>query len=234
MDAAFALMYAGVMSNVYTCLTCGAAIPLDDINVAADVALCRKCGNTSAFSLLHASAGLSSAGTGDPPRGIRIERDFMGGGVTLTCKRISPIAFFLIPFTALWSGVSMFGIYGSQIMKRAFDWKMSLAGLPFLLGTVVLLSVILMALFGKRQITLRHGSGTVFHGVGRIGWTRRFTYSREARVAFRKTNIHHNKVPYEEIVVTGPGTAFGLCATVPDELKRFIAGWLQREIARGS
>ncbi|HQA38902.1 MAG TPA: hypothetical protein PLW27_08350 [Kiritimatiellia bacterium] len=120
------------MNTRYQCLACGAPIPLDDINVATDVALCRACGRTSAFSLLQAAVDTASS-MGEPPRGIRIERDFMGGGTTLTYKR----------------------------MQR-------------------------------------------------------------------------NNVPTEEIVVTGAGSTFALCATLPDEPKRFVAGWLQREIARGS
>jgi hypothetical protein len=221
------------MNNQYACLTCGAAIPLEDINVAGDVALCRKCGGTSAFSLISAAPGTAD-GTGEPPRGVRIERDFMGGGVTLTYKRISPVVFFLIPFTAVWSGGSLGGIYGSQILKQTFDWKMSLFGLPFLIGTVVLLGVVLMALFGKRQLTLQRGNGTVFHGIGKIGRTQRFTYSREARVSLRNSRIQRNDVPYDEIAVINQGSTFGLFATMPDKPKRFIAGWLQREIARGS
>ena len=221
------------MNTRYQCLACGAPIPLDDINVATDVALCRACGRTSAFSLLQAAVDTASS-MGEPPRGIRIERDFMGGGTTLTYKRMQPFVWILIPFTLVWSGGSMGGIYGTQILKRAFDWKMSLFGLPFLFGTVVLLTVILLGLFGKRRITLQHGSGSVFHGIGRLGRTRRFTYSRDARVSFRKATMQRNTVPTEEIVVTGAGSTFALCATLPDEPKRFVAGWLQREIARGS
>ncbi len=221
------------MNTRYLCLTCGAPIPLDDINVATDVALCRACGHTCAFSLLQAAVDTAS-NMGEPPRGIHIERDYMGGGTTLTYKRVQPYVLFLIPFTLVWSGVSMSGIYGTQILKRAFDWKMSLFGLPFLFGTVVLLTLILLALFGKHQITLQHGNGRVFHGIGPLGRTRRFTYSRDVRISFRRSNIRHNNVTHEEIVVTGANSTFALCATLPDEPKRFIAGWLQREIARGS
>ena len=222
------------MNGQYTCLTCGAAIPLDDINVASDIALCRKCGNASAFSLIYDASGLADAGTGEPPRGVRVERDLMGGGVSIIYKRIDRSVFFLIPFTLIWSGVSIGGLYGTQLMNQSFDWKMSLFGIPFLIGTIFLVSSTLMGLFGKHTITLKRGEGTVFRGIGKLGRTRTFTYSRDARISLRPSIIRHNNGSCDEIEVASQGKTFGMCVAIPTDPQRFIAGLLQREIARGS
>jgi len=44
-----------------------------------------------------------------------------------------------VPFTALWAVGSLWAIYGSQIATGTFDPTSSLAGIPFLLGSLVLL-----------------------------------------------------------------------------------------------
>ena len=46
-----------------------------------------------------------------------------------------------------------------------------------LFGTVVLGSICLFALFGKRVVTMGNGRGLVFVGVGPLGWKRRFLYT---------------------------------------------------------
>ena len=222
------------MSSLYTCLTCGATLSLNDINVAGDTALCRKCGNASAFSLISSISSLTDTGMGKPPRGVRVERDPMGGGVTITHWHISLTALFFIPFTVLWSGIPLGSIYVPQLISGTFDRSRSLLGIPFLLGTVALVCVTLTVLFGKHVITLRRGEGTAFYGIGKLGRTRRFTYSRDAKIALRPADIGQGDTPTTEIAVLNQGTTFGMCASIPDTPKRFIAGWLQREIARGT
>jgi hypothetical protein len=223
------------MNSQYTCLTCGAAIPLDDINVSGDIALCRKCGNTSAFSLVSGASGLvGSEGAGEPPRGVWVERDPMGGGVTITHKRVSPLALFFIPFTLLFGGGSFCAFYGTQLMSGTFVLSDTLAGIPFMIGAAILICVTLTVLFGKYAITLRRGEGTVFFGVGKLGRMRHFTYSRDAKISLRPSDIKRNNTPVDEIVVLNRGDTFGMCALLPDKPKRFIAGLLQREIARGT
>ena len=222
------------MSSQYNCPTCGSLIPLEDINVSNDIALCRKCGKTSPFSQINNVVELANASAGKPPRGVRIESDLMSGGVTITYKRISKSVLFLIPFTLFWSGISMGGIYGTQIVKKEFDLTMSLFGLPFLIGTIVLVCSILIGLFGKHAISLRRGEGTYFFGIGKLGRTRRFTYSRDARVSLQATNFTVNNQQSDAIVVEDRGNTFKMCAMIPDDPKPFIAGTLQREIARGS
>ena len=45
----------------YCCPDCGAEIPVEDINVKADVMLCRACGTASSFSEAVRSSGGSDA-----------------------------------------------------------------------------------------------------------------------------------------------------------------------------
>ena len=161
------------------CPECSKEIPLADVNPSTDVALCRSCGKTFSFAELADEPEAEFDFT-RPPRGAWVRQ--LGGGFEVGSSTRSGIAFFLIPFTALWSGGSLGGLYGSQIYKGHFDWKMSLFGLPFLLGSAFLIPTALVAGFGKLIVRGEGDNGSVFLGVGGIGWARRFRWSEIKRV----------------------------------------------------
>jgi len=215
----------------YRCPVCNAVIGLEDVNVAADLALCRSCGNTSPFSIVVNSSEILLHSSEIPPRWIRLEKDF-SGATLITYHRISPVLLFLIPFTALWSGLSMWGIYGTQIQKGQFDPEQSLFGLPFLIGTVILLSIIVYLLFGKWKITLRKGTGTVFVGMGPVGWNRHFVYNQNSLVSMQTTNVKVNDVSQKGILIRTDENDFVFGALIKDEAKQFIAAAILKEIKR--
>ncbi len=220
------------MKRDYRCPLCQSVIPADDVNVATDLALCRSCGNTSSFSVVSGSSEISLEALADPPRCVKIERDFSGSTV-ITYRKLSPVLIFLIPFTAFRSGLSMWGIYGSQFRKGEFDLTQSLFGLPFLFGTVVLLSVIAFLLLGKWRITLKKGSGTVFVGVGTLGWTRTFAYSRETLVSMRMTNVRVNQISQKGILIRNESSDLVFGTMLKEDAKQFIAAAIMKEAKGG-
>jgi hypothetical protein len=166
-----------------TCPTCRAKIATDDINVSTDVALCRSCGNT--FHISEILGGTSSilaslvnsvvppSGPVDlnsPPSGAwyRPKAD----GFTAGASTRSWSALFLVPFTCVWAGGSMFGIYGTQIIKGHFNLPMSLFGLPFLIGSCFLVSFCAMMTLGKVSVSVHGDRLAVFTGIGPFGITR--------------------------------------------------------------
>ena len=116
----------------YFCPKCGAEIPLSDINVSADLMLCKSCGETSSFAEAINEVGDESVLVKPPPKHLRIETDPMDPErrTTITYKKISPLALFFVPFTCVWAGFSMMGIYGSQIIKGEFNLEQSLCVAP--------------------------------------------------------------------------------------------------------
>ncbi len=220
------------MPSEYKCPSCGAAISLDDVNVSKDIALCRACGRSAAFSLISGAAEINLQSLAQPPRGVRMEEE-PGGGLKICYKKISPVALFLIPFTLLWSGGSMGGIYGSQILKGKFNLHLSLFGIPFLIGTIILLCIISLLLFGKWVITLSEGAGTVFMGIGSLGWTRRFTYDRSTVVSLRPTNARYNNVPQKGISVRTGAKELLFGTLIKDEAKQFIAAAIVMRATQG-
>ena len=211
------------------CPGCRNLIPLEDINVAKDIALCRSCGKTWTFSLVRSAKEMGDVNLEQPPRWVRLETDYEGT-TTIRYHRISRALIFLIPFTALWGGFSLAGIYGSQIKRGHFDLHQSLFGLPFLLGTVVLCSVIMFLLFGRWEVKLRRGEGTVFTGVGPAGWRRRFAFGPGVQVSLEQSSFEVNHQRQEAIVVTQSGQkliSFG-APMQPREVKVFIAAAMTR------
>jgi hypothetical protein len=202
------------------------------VNVSSDLALCRACGKTMSFSDIAPIPGAVDMDMSRPPKGVRIEESPIRGR-SIIYRKISPVVIFLIPFTAAWSGFSMAGIYGSQIMEGKFDPARSLFGLPFLLGTIVLVSVIAFMLFGRWRFSLNRGLLEVATEVGPIGWTRRLACDKTARVAIRQAKWTKNNQVQYHIQVDCSGSTLKFGSMIPDEPKHFIAEAVRRMIAEG-
>jgi hypothetical protein len=212
----------------YTCPNCQSNIALDDVNVATDIALCRACGKTSSFELISGTSEISSTALLQTPRHIQISRDFQRG-TTITYRKLSGLLLFLIPFAALWSGGSMWGIYGSQIRSGQFDLGRSLFGLPFLFGTLILLAIITFLLLGKWVITLHKNEGSVFLGVGPIGWNRRFMFDSDSIISLRNSSVKVNNVPQKAIHIKNGSAEFSFGSTLTQDAKQYIAATLIKE-----
>lgn len=215
------------MTETYRCRHCGAAVALADTNVATDIALCRACGKTMPFSSIAGAHELDVVDLTKPPKGVRVSNSLIGG-VEVVYHRISPIVYVLIPFMLFWSGFSLWGIYGSQIAAGKFKLGDSLFGLPFLVGTIVLLAVITFLLFGAWRIAITRGNCEVFVGVGPIGRTKKIPLARDSAIALVEGTFRVNNVPQKEIAVTTGSDRISFGAMIPIEARTFIAAVLQK------
>lgn len=162
------------------CPQCRTPIAMDDVNVATDIALCRRCGRTFALSDLVGSPSDAGVDLNTPPAGTWFEH--LPDGFRAGAPTRSWLALFLIPFTCVWSGISLSGIYGRQLESGNFDLHASLFGLPFLIGTLFLLGYDAMIVAGKVEVRRQGDTFTVFTGVGPLGWTRNYTWSDFASI----------------------------------------------------
>lgn len=197
------------------------------------MALCRACGRTHSFADL--AEGEEELGPVDPhdlPLGVRLVPDPMAD-LRIVHRRRSPMAFVLVPFTLVWAGGSMSAIYGSQIAKGSFDPMISLFGIPFLLGSLVLVAITLMSLVGRTEIALHRGEGTVFVGVGSFGRVRHFRYDRDTRVRITQSSHRTNNVPQDRITLIGPDGDFSFGAMLMrPEAMWTIAALMREEVRR--
>lgn len=217
----------------HQCNFCSATIATEDINVASDIALCRSCGKSMQFSSLAGIPGADQIDFTRPPKGVSVIDSPFHGRV-LSYHKKSLVVLFLIPFTLLWSGFSMVGIYGSQIASGEFDPKLSLFGLPFLIGTVVLVSIIAFLLFGRTKVWFERGECRVYNGVGRIGWTRKHLCSPATTVALRMSNVRVNNVQKTGIELKTDGNTLMFGTMWSDDAKAFVATAMKRALQSAS
>ena len=210
-----------------TCPKCRADIPLEDINVSTDIALCRRCDETHSFAELSQGEALV-VDAAHAPDGAWYESQ--GNEFEVGATSRSWMAVILVPFTVLWAGGSVQAIYGRQLAKGTFELVPSLFGIPFLLGSLVLVMATLMAVCGKVMVRRSGDQGSVFVGVGPCGWTRRFRWSeiRTARPSLTRWQRNDSHLPIIELV--GPKTIrFGSQLSAPR--RAFMLAVLRRRLS---
>ena len=193
------------------------------------MALCRACGESMPFSPIAAQQELDAVDLAKPPKGVRVSRSLISS-IEITYRKLSPVVFLLVPFTALWSGLSLSMIYGPQITNGKFDPAASLAGIPFLVGTVILLALLAFLLFGRRRIILGRDRCEVFMGVGPLGWRRSIPLTPESVVRLETSAVRINNVPQRDVVVTTGDSKMKFGATLPDDVRVFLAAVLRKAV----
>ena len=179
------------------CPKCQRQIPIADLNVATDVALCRAC------DLVHRLSSLLE--TADLEEGVDFTRPPAGawyrhsGPVSVigASHRSLGTAIGLLFFCLFWNGiVSVFGFLALNSTLQLLgvptpawfpDPKMNgskmgvgiTIGLwlfltPFILIGLAMLAAFLSALGGRTEITITGGDGVLFTGIGPVGRRRHF------------------------------------------------------------
>lgn len=211
-----------------TCPKCHVEIPLEDVNVTTDIALCRQCGQTYSFAELVQDQAALDVDTSQPPGGAWYRNQ--GNEFEVGATTRSGAAFFLVPLTLLWSGGSLGGIYGTQFAKGKFDLTQSLFGIPFLLGSLALIPFTLMTIFGKVMVRSSGDQGAVFIGVGPFGRTRKFRWSelKAVRSALTKWKQNNRSVPLIELDGPKP-IRFG--SQLSEKRRDFMLAVLRRRLS---
>ena len=204
-----------------SCNTCERKIDAENINVGKDMAYCIICENLTSLSSLLESTPSKNFDISSPVSGTTVNDQ--GFNWVVSCSHRNWMALFFVPFTLVWAGGSLSGIYGTQIMNGEFDLVQSLFGLPFLMGSVVLTTLCLMNLFGRTVVSVESEKALIFMGVGSIGWYRRFDWSSIDRV------IEITKGQYRHISLEGAkrlGLGWGLSA----KKQYYIANMLRTKL----
>jgi len=156
------------------CPKCNSEILRENINIQTDIAQCIKCENI--FKISESIGDINdNFNIDDTPNGTWILKEL--DTITVGATTRSPIAFILVPFMIIWSGLSIGGIYGSQIINGEFNLASSLLGIPFLIGSIFFWSIALMAIWGKVELVLDKNGGRIFTGLGKIGLTKSFVWN---------------------------------------------------------
>jgi hypothetical protein len=220
----------------FHCPECGLPIETADLAPAQGLAVCRFC--EKPFPLAACQAAVPFAQRNivpelTPPKGVDVVETMDGFRLTLSTR--SCIAFFLVPFTLFWAGGSLGGIYGTQIAKGEFNWMMSLFGLPFLVGSVFLISLTAMAVAGRSVVELSGGRLNLRTGALGIYRTKSADWRdvrgcRLTEVSRRGRNSYSTSYQVEVAVEGAEPLRFGVGAERETMLwvTRFLAGRIQR------
>lgn len=201
---------------IVQCPKCHGRIDAANINVQSDSALCSGCGEMFAPSMqlergsrgaanYNHAAHTAFAQAEASPR-VQLQQD--GNDWTISWKRRNIISgLFIGVFLTFWGGFSVGGIYVTPFLNGQLDLQNCLFGLPFLLGSVVLFSMVMFSFFGrvvmqKQQRTLKY-----FVGVAGIGIYRRFDLDALQGINVIESGMKQNNQAYHCLELGSSGQA---------------------------
>lgn len=205
------------------CPECRAEIAMADVNVANDIALCRKCAKNFSYAELSSDPPLP-ADLDRPPKGMWFKRTPCGFEIGARVR--DPVAFFLVPFTCAWAGGTTWMLYGKQIATGEFPIFESLFGIPFLFASIVLILASLFVTFGKVMVTVENNNALAFTGFGPLGFRRRFKWDqvKDIRIA---PNGESNGRPAKDITIRAPHE-IGLAWNMKEERQAYFLAKLRQ------
>lgn len=207
------------------CPKCDAVIANENINIQKDIAKCELCNHV--FMISEMVAPKTKFDPNLPPQGTWYTNDFENTIVGSTTR--SKAAFFLVPFMVVWSGFSLGGIYGTQIISGKFNPIFALFGIPFIIGTVVLGAYVIMTIAGKIEITFNSEGGKIFTGVGKIGFTKSFLWKDINTIEESLSNMRSGSSNYYQINLIGQKRiSFG--SGLSDERRYYIMSVLRNHL----
>ena len=221
----------------FHCPDCGLPIETADLAPAEGVAVCRFCEKPHPLSACQTAVPFEKRNIVPEqavPKGVTLAETMDGFRLTLSTR--SCAGFFLVPFTLVWAGGSLGGLYGTQIAKGQFNLMMSLFGLPFLAGSIFLIALTVMTVAGRCIIELAGGKFSIRLGALGIYRTQSAAWddvlSCRLTEASRRGRNSYTTTYQVEVAVEG-GKPLHVGGAGADRatllwVSRFLAGRIQR------
>lgn len=234
------------------CAKCKQEIPPDDVNVAKDVAFCRRCNMSHALSALTSGTALGDVDLANPPAGAWYRDDGAQLSIGASTKSVGG-AIGLTFFGLFWNGiVSVFVVVAlastmNHLGVSVPHWfpapKMngSTMGVgmtlflwvfltPFILVGLLLVFGWLMCVAGHTEVTIREAEGVAFTGIGSVGWRNRFDASavKDVRIEDKKWRDSDGDARRSVQIVIEADKSVKLGSGMPDERRKFVAAALRK------
>jgi hypothetical protein len=237
------------------CSKCGKAIPSEDVNVANDVAYCRACNLSHKLSALTEGTELDAIiDLNNPPAGAWYRNNGMGPVIGATHRSLGS-ALGALAISLFWNGiVSVFvlvalagtlrnlgiplphwfpapNMNGSpmSVGMTIFLW---LFLTPFILIGLAMIGAFLSSLGGRTEVQMANAEGTVFVGIGTLGYRRRFDASavKDVRLAdtrWRDRDGDPQRKTYI-IIETREGRLVKFGSMLREDRRKFVAGAVRK------
>ena len=248
---------ASALAVTPTCPRCKQVIPSEDVNVANDIAFCRKCNLSHRLSALTLGTAVDeNVDVNQPPAGTWFLRE--GNTVVIGSTHRSLGQAFAVLFACLfWNGiVSVFVCFAAASTLRHLgvpmpQWFPALKGsvmpvgmtlflwlflTPFIVIGMVLAATFLSCLGGRTELRIEDGQGILFTGIGAFGFRKRFSTSdvRDVRIEDKRwRDSDGDSRRKTQIVIEMAGKPINFGSMLTDERRRFVAGAVKRELVRG-
>ncbi len=239
------------------CPRCSRVIPVDDLNIAEGVGLCRGCNGLWRLAELAQDPedGQSDRAveSGGIPSGCRLEDDGRETMVRATCR--GPMGCFFLAFSLFWNSItSVFvavaaGSLYQHVIGPLPSWFPTFAGskkgglsagmslgmtiglcvflIPFVAVGIGTFLAAAMGLLGRVEVRLREGRGTVFTGIGPLGLRRGFDATLVREVRVRLSKSETNGKPDRSIVIEADNRV-ELGGMLTEPRRRWMAGVLRK------
>ncbi len=237
-----------------TCSKCGRVIASDDINVAQDVAYCRACNLSHRLSDLTDEEPDAAVDLNRPPNGAWFTND-IGGPIIGAVHRNLLTAGGLLFATLFWNGiVSVFvtlaisatlhlchislpdrfpapkmngGEMGVGI--TVFLW---LFLTPFITIGLFLAGSLVSNLFGRTEVRIANSQGTVFTGIGALGWKRAFDTTQVKTVRLHESRNNNGTASIKLNIELRDGKSIKFGSMLPDGRRQFMLAALRKTLTR--
>lgn len=209
------------------CPQCGFPLAMEDVNVTADIVLCRSCNCAGRFSELVQEGRDEKMLESVPPRMNVVKTP---RGLEVTYRKSKAMGFFFLFFALFWDGFLSVFLFSSFGNGKNVNLVEQLFFLPFILVGIGMLATAVYVLFGRMTLTLNPGKGELFRGVGDMGRRQKFVLAKDACISIEDCNMRQNNRVLHKIVVGQPGGKpfqFGT-GIAEDEAQEYVAALLRQ------
>lgn len=246
-------------TTIPRCPTCSKTILSDDVNVAKDVAYCRSCNLAHSLSaLIHTNELTEGVNLDRPPSGVRY--DLHEGHITVSATHRSlGTAAGALAIALFWNGiVSVFvliAIAGTlrnlhvtvptwfpspdmngSPMSTGMTFFLWIFLTPFIVIGASMIGAFFLSVWGQTEVRADPTGGTVFTGVGPLGYRRRFMPSHVSDVRIEDKQWRDSDGDRQQktcvIIETQEGKLIRFGSLLSSERRRFLAASLRKFLVR--
>ena len=242
-----------------TCPKCSSIIPSNDVNVAADLAFCRNCNLSHAFSTIGRGTGIDpTLDLSRPPNGAWQRSTGLGTTIGASHRSLGGAAG-LLAISAFWNGiVSIFvalalsstlaligirppGWFPNPVMNGGamgvgitiFLW---LFLTPFILVGLAMISGFFLCLGGRTEVYIRDWQGEIFTGIGPFGRRRKFKTEsvRDVRIEDKqwRDSDGDRRRSTEILIEMIEGKPLKLGSSLAENRRQFMAAALRKTLLK--
>lgn len=242
-----------------TCPKCRQIVAAEDINVAADVAFCRRCNVAYKLSELAHGTGIDpKIDLSRPPKGAWQRASGLGMTIGATHRSLGG-AFGLLLITAFWNGIlsifvalalsSTLALFGldrpNSFPKPIMNGGPMGAGItiflwlfltPFIVIGLAMFAAFLSCLGGRTEVRVRESQSEIFTGISSLGFKKKFNRDaikdvRVEDIRWRDSDGDRRRNTHILIeLLQGKPIKFG--SSLTDERRQFVAAALRAAVIK--